>query len=158
MNIDRRQPVSVGVVKACPAKAVLDTDRGRVLRRSALTQMVRGVRVPRPWHGSGDNQCAIERSVPDRDGACAMTILPHSMLALTRPWRWWNAFARYMVSASAVLADIVVMVGVSLLAGLAYHQAAYGDSGPLRSFVGFGAAAAGIFVLPGLLRGEYDLT
>jgi Undecaprenyl-phosphate glucose phosphotransferase len=80
------------------------------------------------------------------------------MLALTRPSRWWNAFTRYAVSVMAVVADIVVIIGVSLLMGFAYHQAAYGDSGPLQSFIGVGATAAGIFVLPGIFRGEYDLT
>jgi Undecaprenyl-phosphate glucose phosphotransferase len=80
------------------------------------------------------------------------------MPALTRPSRWWNAFARYGVSVMAVVADIVVVIGVSLLMGLVYHQAAYGDNGPLLSFLGVGATAAGIFVLPGMFRGEYDLT
>jgi Undecaprenyl-phosphate glucose phosphotransferase len=87
-----------------------------------------------------------------------MTILPHSMLAVTRPLRWWNAFARYAISVTAVAADIVIVVGISLLMGFIYHEAAYGDMGPLLSFVGVGATAAGIFVLPGIFRGEYDLT
>jgi Undecaprenyl-phosphate glucose phosphotransferase len=87
-----------------------------------------------------------------------MTILPHSMLAVTRPLRWWIAFARYAVSVTAVVADIVIVVGISTLMGLIYHKAAYGDVGPLRSFIGVGATAAGIFVLPGIFRGEYDLT
>jgi Undecaprenyl-phosphate glucose phosphotransferase len=87
-----------------------------------------------------------------------MTILPHSMLAVTRPLRWWIAFARYAVSVTAVAADIVIVVGISTLMGLVYHKAAYGDIGPLRSFIGVGATAAGIFVLPGIFRGEYHLT
>jgi hypothetical protein len=80
------------------------------------------------------------------------------MLAVTRPLRWWNAFARYAISVTAVMADVVIIVGISLLMGFAYHEAAYGDIGELHSFVGVGATAAGIFVLPGILRGEYDLT
>jgi Undecaprenyl-phosphate glucose phosphotransferase len=86
-----------------------------------------------------------------------MTILPHSMLAVMRPLRWWNAFARYAICVTAVVADIVIVVGISLLMGFVYHEAAYGDIGPLHSFVGVGATAAGIFVLPGIFRGEYDL-
>ena len=87
-----------------------------------------------------------------------MTILPHSMLSVMRPMRWWNAFARYAICITAVVADIVIIVGISLLMGFVYHEAAYGDVGPLHSFVGVGATAAGIFVLPGIFRGEYDLT
>ena len=87
-----------------------------------------------------------------------MTILPHSMPAMTRPLRWWNAFARYAISVTALFADIVIIVGISLLMGFVYHEAAYGDIGPLHSFVGVGATAAGIFVLPGIFRGEYNLT
>src|SRR6266487_3960858 len=110
------------------------------------------------WHGSRECHCVIERSVPDRDGAYAMTILPHSILAVTRPARWWSALARYAVSVTAILADIVVIIGISLLMGFVYHEAAYGDIGPLQSFIGVGATAAGIFVLPGIFRGEYDLS
>src|SRR5882757_7460758 len=95
------------------------------------------------WHGSRECHCVIERSVPDRDGACAMTILPHSMLGFTRPARWWIAFARYAVSVTAIVADIVVIVGISLLMGFVYHKAAYGDIEPLQSFIGVGATAAG---------------
>ena len=87
-----------------------------------------------------------------------MTFMPHSMLAMTLPSRWWNAFARFAVSVAAVAADVAVIIGVSLLMGFVYHEAAYSDLGPLHSFLGVGATAAGIFVLPGMFRGEYDLT
>ena len=86
-----------------------------------------------------------------------MTFMPHSMLAGARPSRWWSAFTRYAVSVVAVAADVVVIVGVSMLMGFVYHKVMYGDFGPLRSFFGVGVAAAGIFVLPGMFRGEYDL-
>jgi Undecaprenyl-phosphate glucose phosphotransferase len=56
------------------------------------------------------------------------------------------------------VADIVIVVGISTLMGFIYHKTAYDDMGPLRSFIGVGATAAGIFVLPGIFRGEYDLT
>jgi Undecaprenyl-phosphate glucose phosphotransferase len=87
-----------------------------------------------------------------------MTILPHSLLAAARPARWWNAFARYAISIASLLADGAVIVGVSLLVGLLYHLSVYGDVGPLRSFLGVGITAAGIFALPGIVRGEYELS
>ncbi len=57
-----------------------------------------------------------------------------------------------------MLADAVVIIGISVMMGALYHQLVYGGFGPLRSFVGIGAIAAGVFVLPGIFRGEYDLT
>jgi len=87
-----------------------------------------------------------------------MTFMPHSLLVATRPSRRWVTFARHTVSIAAVLADAVVIVGVSAVMAVAYHLAVYGDIGPLPSFLGVGATAAGLFVLPGIFRGEYDLT
>jgi len=86
-----------------------------------------------------------------------MTILPHSMLAAARPTRWWNAFARYAIGLAAVMADAGVIIGVSVLIGIAYHLAFYGSGGPLAGFVAVGASAASIFVLPAIFRGEYEL-
>jgi Undecaprenyl-phosphate glucose phosphotransferase len=87
-----------------------------------------------------------------------MTILPHSLLATARPARWWSAFARHTVSLAGIVADAAVIIGVSILMGLAYHLAVYGDLGPLRGFVAVGVSAASIFVLPGIFRGEYELS
>ena len=87
-----------------------------------------------------------------------MTILPHSMLVAARPARWWSAFARYSIGVASVMADAAVIIGVSVLIGLAYHLAVYGSIGPLRGFVAVGASAASIFVLPALFRGEYELS
>jgi Undecaprenyl-phosphate glucose phosphotransferase len=87
-----------------------------------------------------------------------MTILPHSVLATTRPARWWSAFARHSVSVASVMADAAVIVAVSVLVGLGYHLAIYGDVGPVRGFIALGASAASIFVLPGIFRSEYELT
>jgi Undecaprenyl-phosphate glucose phosphotransferase len=89
---------------------------------------------------------------------CAMTILPHSLLVATRPSRWWSAFARHAISIISVIADAAVIIGASILVGSAYHLAIYGSTGPLRGFIALGASAASIFVLPGIFRGEYDLT
>jgi Undecaprenyl-phosphate glucose phosphotransferase len=85
-----------------------------------------------------------------------MSILPHFTPAAVRPARWWSGLARYAVSAAAVVADAAVILGASVLVGLGYHLAIYGDVGPVPGFVALGASAASIFVLPGILRGEYD--
>jgi Undecaprenyl-phosphate glucose phosphotransferase len=87
-----------------------------------------------------------------------MTFMPHSLLVATRPSRWWSTFARRAIGVASVLADAVVVIGVSMLMGALYHQVVYGGVGPLRSFLGIGAIAAGVFVLPGIFRGEYELT
>jgi Undecaprenyl-phosphate glucose phosphotransferase len=86
-----------------------------------------------------------------------MTFMPHSMLVAAHPSRWWTTFARHTVSVAGVFADASVIIALSMLMGAAYHLTVYGDVGPLRSFLGVGATAAGLFVLPGIFRGEYDL-
>ena len=87
-----------------------------------------------------------------------MTFMPHSLLVGARPSRWWITFARHTVSVVGVLADALVIIGISLLVGAAYHMVVYGTSGPLGSFLGVGAVAAGLFALPGIFRGEYELS
>ena len=87
-----------------------------------------------------------------------MTILPHSLLVAAQPSRRWSAFARYAVSVASVLADAVVIVGVCVAVGWVYHRVVYGEVEPLRSLASVGLMTAGMFVLPGIVRGEYDLT
>lgn len=87
-----------------------------------------------------------------------MTVMPHSTLVAAHPSRRWTSFARHTVSVAGVLADAGAIIGISVLMGAAYHMAVYGDAGPLGSFLGAGTTAAGLFVLPGVFRGEYDLT
>ena len=87
-----------------------------------------------------------------------MTILPHSLLVAAQPSRRWSAFARYAVSVASVLADTVVIVGVCVAVGWVYHRVVYGEVEPLRSLASVGLMTAGMFVLPGIVRGEYDLT
>ncbi|TMJ05583.1 MAG: exopolysaccharide biosynthesis polyprenyl glycosylphosphotransferase [Alphaproteobacteria bacterium] len=87
-----------------------------------------------------------------------MTFMPHPLLVAAQPARWRTGFARHTVSAMAVLADATVIVVISLLMGAAYHLAVYGGPGPLASFIGVGITTAGLFVLPGIFRGEYELT
>src|SRR6187401_125476 len=86
-----------------------------------------------------------------------MTILPHSMLVATRPSRWWGAIARYAVGVAGVIADVAVIIGLCIAVGWGYHLVVYGGVEPLRSFASVGAMAAGVFVLPAIVRGEYDL-
>jgi Undecaprenyl-phosphate glucose phosphotransferase len=87
-----------------------------------------------------------------------MTFMPHSLLVAAHPSRRWITFARHTVSIAGVLADAAAIIGVSVLMGSLYHLAIYGGDGPLKSFVGVGVTAAGLFVLPGMFRGEYELT
>jgi Undecaprenyl-phosphate glucose phosphotransferase len=86
-----------------------------------------------------------------------MTFMPHSLLAGAHPSRRWVTFARHTVSVLSVLADALAILGVSILMGSLYHLTFYGDLGPTRNFLGVGATAAGVFILPGLFRGEYEL-
>jgi Undecaprenyl-phosphate glucose phosphotransferase len=86
-----------------------------------------------------------------------MTFMPHSLLVGAHPSRRWVTFARHTVSVLSVLADALAILGVSMLMGSLYHLTVYGDFGPIRNFLGVGATAAGLFVLPGLFRGEYEL-
>jgi Undecaprenyl-phosphate glucose phosphotransferase len=86
-----------------------------------------------------------------------MTFMPHSLLAGAHPSRRWVTFARHTVSVLSVLADALAILGVSVLMGSLYHLTIYGDFGPTQNFLGVGATAAGLFILPGLFRGEYEL-
>src|ERR1041384_4455733 len=96
------------------------------------------------------------KAVPHRDRRCAMTFMPNSLLVAARPARWVT-FARHTVSVLAVLTDALMIVGISVLVGASYHLGVYGSHGPLVSFLGVGVTTAGLFVLPGILRGEYEL-
>src|SRR3954463_7387364 len=86
-----------------------------------------------------------------------MTFMPHSLLAGAHPSRRWVTFARHTVSVLSVVADALAILGVSILMGSLYHLTIYGDLGPTRNFLGVGATTAGLFILPGLFRGEYEL-
>ena len=86
-----------------------------------------------------------------------MTFMPHSLLAGAHPSRRWVTFARHTVSVLSVLADAAAIIFISILMGSLYHVVVYGELGRFGSFLGVGTTAAGLFVLPGLLRGEYEL-
>ncbi len=51
----------------------------------------------------------------------------------------------------------LVIVSLCVAVGWIYHRVVYGEFEPLRSFASVGFMAAGLFVLPGIVRGEYDL-
>ena len=54
-----------------------------------------------------------------------------------------------------VFSDAAVIIAVSILSGAIYHEAAYGAAGSLLNFVKVGSVAAGTFVLPSIIRGDY---
>jgi Undecaprenyl-phosphate glucose phosphotransferase len=87
-----------------------------------------------------------------------MNIMPKYLPALASPSRWWFAVGRRMVSIGGILADAAVIVAVSCLTGAIYHQAFYDSPGSLADFAEVGLAAAVIFVLPGIIHGEYALS
>jgi Undecaprenyl-phosphate glucose phosphotransferase len=86
-----------------------------------------------------------------------MSFMPHSLLAGAQPSSRWVTFARHTVSILSVFVDAVVILAISIVMGALYHLVVYGTQGPIQSFVGVGATAAGLFVLPGIFRGEYEL-
>jgi Undecaprenyl-phosphate glucose phosphotransferase len=71
--------------------------------------------------------------------------------------RAWAVLARGTVCGAILLLDIAAIAAVSSLTGIGYHFAAYGESGPIATFVQVGVLAASIFVIANLFRGEYRL-
>jgi hypothetical protein len=85
-----------------------------------------------------------------------MTVMPEFLLAGGRAG-WRTALARSMVSTAGVIGDSAVIVIMALLTGVTYHLITYNEIGEIGTFLEVGAAAASIFVLPSLIRGEYAL-
>ena len=85
-----------------------------------------------------------------------MSIMTGHLLA-ANPLRSWATLTRSMVSIVAILADCAVIIAIAVLMGAIYHLAAYGDSGPWASFFEIGCVATSIFVLPGVIHGDYAL-
>jgi Undecaprenyl-phosphate glucose phosphotransferase len=87
----------------------------------------------------------------------------HESYALTsridtnRFLRRWTWLSRTTFFCATLLSDVLVIIGMSWLAGAGYHMAAYGLPGDTLAFLEVGALAATIFVMPNLLRGEYRL-
>jgi Undecaprenyl-phosphate glucose phosphotransferase len=87
-----------------------------------------------------------------------MNIMPKYLPVLTGTSRWSGTIGRRTVSAACVLADTLVIVTMSCLTGAIYHELFYADAGALTDFAEVGLAAAIIFVLPGIVHGDYQLS
>jgi Undecaprenyl-phosphate glucose phosphotransferase len=84
--------------------------------------------------------------------------MPKYLPVLDSPSRWWITIGRRMVGVACVLADALAIITVSCVTGAIYHQLLYDTSGSLADFAEVGLAAALIFVLPGIVHGEYELS
>ena len=71
--------------------------------------------------------------------------------------RWWTALTQTAFFAVILLSDVLVIVAMACLTGVAYHLVVYREPGDILSFLEVGALAATIFVIPNLFRGEYVL-
>jgi len=87
-----------------------------------------------------------------------MNIMPKYLTVFASPSRWWITISRRMVSVAGVLADALVIVTISCVTGAIYHEVFYDDAGSLADFAEVGLAAALIFVLPGIVHGDYQLS
>ena len=87
-----------------------------------------------------------------------MNIMPKYVTVFASPSPWWITIGRRMVSVAGVLADALVIVTISCVTGAIYHQVVYDDAGSLADFAEVGLAAAIIFVLPGIVHGDYQLS
>jgi Undecaprenyl-phosphate glucose phosphotransferase len=86
-----------------------------------------------------------------------MNIMPKYLPVVAGLSRSWVTVGRRMVSTIGILADAAVIVAVSCLSGTIYHLTVYGEPGPLLALAEVGVAAASIFVLPGVVHGDYAL-
>lgn len=73
------------------------------------------------------------------------------------PSRRWTAIVRNVFGPIAFTADALVIVLAAAATGIAYHAFVYGDLGGVENSFAMGAAAASIFALPNVFRGEYAL-
>ena len=87
-----------------------------------------------------------------------MNIMPKYLPVVAGAPRWRATVGHRMVSVGTILADIAVIIVVSCLTGTIYHRVAYGIFGDLPDFIQVGVAAAVIFVMPGVIHGEYALS
>ncbi len=71
--------------------------------------------------------------------------------------RGWARLSRGTFGGAIFLIDIAVIIAMALVTGIAYHLAAYGDTGDMSSFVQIGVLAASIFAVANAFRGEYRL-
>jgi Undecaprenyl-phosphate glucose phosphotransferase len=85
-----------------------------------------------------------------------MSVFGH-LIDLAPPSRRWAALVRNGFGILALLADVVAILATATLTGCIYHAFVYGAASSSISFFEVGAVAAGIFVIPNIFRGEYDL-
>jgi hypothetical protein len=71
--------------------------------------------------------------------------------------RGWTVLSRGTFSGAIFLTDVALIVAMSCLTGIAYHLAAYGEHGPISSYIQVGVLAASIFAVSNLFRREYRL-
>src|SRR5262249_1496857 len=88
----------------------------------------------------------------------AMNIMPKYLTVFASPSRWWITISRRMVSVTGVVADVLVIVAISCVTGAIYHLVFYDDAGSLADFAEVGLTAATVFVLPGIVHGDYELS
>jgi Undecaprenyl-phosphate glucose phosphotransferase len=72
--------------------------------------------------------------------------------------RRWTSLSRAGFFSAVLLSDVVAIVAMAWLTGIAYHWAVYGLAGDIISYLEVGLLSAIVFVLPNLFRGEYKLT
>ncbi len=70
----------------------------------------------------------------------------------------YSLFHPYLFGPLAFIGEFGTIVATSLLTGMAYHLAVYGDTGPLALFLKTGLMVALFFTLPFLFREKYNLT
>jgi Undecaprenyl-phosphate glucose phosphotransferase len=87
-----------------------------------------------------------------------MNIMPKYLPVLAGASRWSGRIGRRTVGAACAVADVLVIVTISCLTGAIYHQLFYGEGGSFTDFAEVGLVAALIFVLPGVVHGEYELS
>jgi Undecaprenyl-phosphate glucose phosphotransferase len=87
-----------------------------------------------------------------------MNIMPKYLPLLAGASRWSRTIGRRTVAAACIVADVLVIMTMSCLTGLIYHLLLYADAGSFMDFAEVGLIASLIFVLPGIVHGEYELS
>jgi Undecaprenyl-phosphate glucose phosphotransferase len=72
--------------------------------------------------------------------------------------RRWRTFTAETMSAAIFLADLAVIIAISMVTGIGYHTLFRNEIGNVLAFLQIGTLAASIFIISNLFRGEYKLT
>ena len=81
-----------------------------------------------------------------------------NLSGLVVPSRRWTAIVRNAFGPIAAAADVLAIVAAAGITGVAYHALVYGSFGETVHALTMGAAAAGLFAILNVVRGEYTLT